>query len=233
LIFEFPYMDQPLKTQDIVDIIEIKNDVIYLKDKTLCQILTVGGINFDLKSEVEKEQILGSFQNFINTLDFPIQFFIHSRKTNISTYLKRIEERKLKENNELLKIQIEEYSSFIRSFIEENPIITKSFFIVIRYVPLLIAIEAGGILKIFKAFNSKKEQAEKEEAENLEESVRQLKFRTEQVADGLTSIGLKPAILNSEEATELYYNLYNPELTDKETLKIAKEAISEVKTETK
>lgn len=224
-------MEQTLKSQELVDVQEIRNGVVYLKDKTLCTLLTISGINFDLKSEPEKEQILGSFQNFLNTLDFPIQFFIHSRKTNVSRYLELIEKRRLEERNELLKIQINEYSAFIQSFIEQNPIITKTFFVVVRYVPPFAAVEAGGLLKIFSSFGSKKEEIAKQEAEGVEESVRQLKFRTEQVIDGLSTIGLKAVSLESEELIELFYNLYNPELTDKQDLAIAKEVVG--KTETK
>jgi len=101
-------MPEPTKpSQQFVEIKEIKNDVVYLKSGGLRKILIVSGVNFDLKSENEQTLILNGFRNFLNTLDFSVQLFIHSRKTNIDLYLEKIAARKQEEENELLKIQID------------------------------------------------------------------------------------------------------------------------------
>ena len=209
-----------LPTQKFVDIKEIKNGVVYLKRGGLRKVLIVSGINFDLKSEEEQNLILSSFRNFLNTLDFSIQFFIHSRKVNIEHYLEKMSERKQKETNELLKIQIEEYSAFIRSFVEENPIISKTFLVVVPYTPVAITKQAKGLLSMFKA-SSKKEQGVGGEED--QKRVEQLNHRVDQVVGGLEQVGLRVTPLNNEELIELYYNLYNPQLTEKKGLKIAKQ----------
>mgnify|MGYP001583105733 FL=1 len=67
-------------TQQFIGIREIKGGTIYLKSGGFRRVLIVSGINFDLKSEAEQTIILNSFQNFLNMLDFSVQFFIHSRK---------------------------------------------------------------------------------------------------------------------------------------------------------
>src|SRR3990167_5625974 len=125
-----------LPTQKFVEVKNIKNGAVFLKKGGLRKVLIVGGVNFDLKSEAEQNLILQSFQNFMNTLDFGIQFFIHSRKINVSEYLEQLKARKEEEPNELLKIQIEDYAEFIRVFVAENPIISKSFFVVVPYDPV-------------------------------------------------------------------------------------------------
>jgi type IV secretory pathway VirB4 component len=107
-------------SQDFVQIDKIDRGVAYLKKGGLFRIVMVSGINFDLKSEDEQNLILDSFQNFINTLDFSVQFFIHSRKVNVARYLDQMKARQEEETNQLLKIQIEEYIAFIRQFVEEN-----------------------------------------------------------------------------------------------------------------
>ncbi|MEK7629965.1 MAG: TraC family protein [Patescibacteria group bacterium] len=207
-------------TQKFVDIKEIKNSVVYLKNGGLRQILIVSGVNFDLKSEAEQTIILNSFQNFLNTLDFSVQFFIHSRKVNVNDYLEKIEGRRQSETNELLKIQIEEYINFIRAFVEENAIITKSFFVT---VPYETGITNSGAKGIFSLFNFKtKPAAGAEEKANAEEKLEQLSHRVNQVASGLQQIGLRVAVLNDEELIELFYNLYNPQLVEKKGLEIAK-----------
>lgn len=199
-------------TQQFVDIKDIQSGTIYLKSGGLRKVLMVNGINFDLKSEDEQKIILGSFQNFLNTLDFPVQFFIHSRKVNVSSYLERIRARKDEEPNELLKIQIGEYIEFVRSFVEQNPIITKNFFVVVPYSPSAAVEKAakGFLGKILKGNQSKKNETESASA-----VIQQLIYRVNQVKEGLENIGLRVSILGDEELTELFYNLYNPELTEK------------------
>jgi hypothetical protein len=209
-----------LPTQQFVEIKEIRDGIIYLKTGGLRKILMVSGVNFDLKSEDEQSIILNTFQNFLNGLDFPIQFFIHSRKVNVEKYLSSMEERGLSEKNQLLKIQIEEYINFIRSFVEQNAIINKSFFVIIPYDASSAAKEAGGILSFFGLGKSQKEIATAGEKQDLE----QLGHRVREVESGLEQIGLRIIELQNEELLELFYNLYNPQLTEKKDLKIFKKA---------
>jgi len=215
-------MPEPTKpSQQFVEIKEIKNDVVYLKSGGLRKILIVSGVNFDLKSETEQTLILNGFQNFLNTLDFSIQLFIHSRKTNIDLYLEKIAARKQEEENELLKIQIEEYIQFIRSFVEQNAIISKTFFVIVPYDPVALPSQTKGILSLFKKTKPSPQKIE-EEAKKTQQSLEQLNHRVDQVTHGLEQVGLRTTPLNDEELIELFYNLYNPQLIEKRGMEIAK-----------
>lgn len=212
--------NEPTKaSQDFVDIREVRDGIIYTKSNRMCRILIVSGINFDLKSDAEQNLILNSFQNFLNTIDFPVQFFIHSRKVNINAYLAMMGTMKEKEQNELLKIQIEDYISFVKSLVEENAIISKAFFVIVSYqgISAVPGDVAGGILSLFKKNESKK-QENKAPQEHLE----QLGHRVDQVTQGLESIGLRALPLEDEEIVELFYNLYNPQLVEKKGMEINK-----------
>lgn len=204
-------------TQKFVEINEIKDGIVYLKDGGIRKILIVGGINFDLKSDAEQNLILGSFQNFLNTLDYPTQFFVHSRKVNIDSYLDKMRERKEQEENELLKIQIDEYINFIKTLVDQNAIISKTFFVVVPYEGI-VATQSLGIISSF--FGSKKSQTAEAQA-TLQSKLEQLEHRVVEVKEGLEQIGLHVSELNDEELTELFYNLYNPQLIEKKDLKIA------------
>lgn len=210
-----PEVPQP--SQQFVPIREVRDGIIYLKSGGLRQILIVSGINFELKSEAEQGMILGGFQNFLNSLDFSVQFFIHSRKVNVDNYLAKMGERQTEEKNELLKIQIEEYVNFIRSFVDQNAIISKSFFVTVPYDPMTVPDATKGIMGLFKKGAPAAEKVLSEK-ENLE----QLQHRMVQVTEGLNQIGLRAAPLPNEETIELFYNLYNPQLVERETLGIAK-----------
>ncbi len=215
-------VEQPKPSQQFVALKEIKGGILYLKSGGLRKILMVSGINFDLKSEPEQNLILASFQNFLNTLDFSVQFFVHSRKANINLYLEKMEERKQDEQNELLKIQIEEYIKFVGAFVEQNAIITKNFFVVVPYEPITLVKNAKGILGIFNLKQKPNAAKIAEEETRAKGNLEQLDHRVQEAKSGLEEIGLRAVPLNDEELVELFYNLYNPQLVEKKGLEIAK-----------
>ncbi|MEK9186344.1 MAG: hypothetical protein AAB885_02025 [Patescibacteria group bacterium] len=204
-------------SQKLVSIEEIRNGIVILKNGALRQILMVSGVNFDLKSEEEQGLILYGYQNLLNALDFSIQFFIHSRKINIEGYLEKLTGREEQETNDLLKNQVREYREFIRSFVTENPIMQKSFFVVIPYDPIQVpeaALKVGrGLFSIFRKKTPISTGQEKEQ--QLEKGLTQLSQRLEQVINGLSAIGLTAVALDTNSVTELFYNLYNPEAIEK------------------
>jgi type IV secretory pathway VirB4 component len=214
-------MEPTAPTQKFIEIKEIRDGVVCLKNGKLRKILIVSGVNFDLKSEEEQTLILNSFQNFLNGLDFSTQFFIHSRKVNIERYLELITARKAEEPNKLLKVQIEEYAEFIKSFVEQNAIITKTFFAVVPFDPIIIPGQTAGLLSMFKKSKPTTGQPPKEELSD-QKNLQQLNQRVDQVVNGLTEIGLRAVPLDDKALTELFYNLYNPRLVEKRGLEISK-----------
>ncbi|MDO8442693.1 MAG: hypothetical protein Q7S81_00275 [bacterium] len=203
-----------LATQQFVNIESIENGIIKLKGGAYRKILIVSGMNFDLKSPEEQEMIIFSFQGFLNSLDFSIQFFIHSRKLNIENYLKMVKDRENQETNELLKNQIFEYGEFVKSFVAQNAIMSKNFFVVVPFDPVRIS-ETGGKLKnkIFGLFGGKEPEGAQEKTE--QEYLEQLDQRVNGVIDGLNQIGLRTVPLNDAELSELFYNIYNPSTIEK------------------
>src|SRR5579863_7268960 len=102
---------------DLVDIEEIRGDVVIVKDGSLKQIVMVGGVNFALKSENEQNIITQGYQNFLNAIDFSMQIVIHSRKVNIDKYIEGLLARKAVETSPLLQNQIDEYAEFVKGFV--------------------------------------------------------------------------------------------------------------------
>jgi hypothetical protein len=180
----------------------------------------VSGINFELKSEEEQNVIAYAYQNFLNALDFSVQIVIHSRKMNVDGYLEKLRERQDLETNELLKNQISEYLEFVKSFVETNAVMAKTFFAVVPYDPIVIP---GGGKKLlgFLGIGAGKKTAPLEQAP--EQKTAQINQRAEEVINGLSQIGLRVVALNDEELIELFYNLYNPSAVERKELKIAKE----------
>jgi len=213
-------------TQELVAVEDIKNSTVILKDGSLRQIVMVGGINFALKSQTEQEVLAQAYQNFLNGVDFPLQILIHSRKINIDKYLESLSKHRERETSALLQNQIDEYQEFIRSFVQKNAIMEKTFLVIVPFFPFGIA-TTETIGKFLPFLGKKKDAAAeaktKEEAEaNFEENLAQLRQRVSQVQDGLSTIGLDTAVLDDEQLVELFYNFYNPETVEKEEINLPK-----------
>src|SRR3990167_5698058 len=151
-------------TQDLVAIKEIKEGTLVLKDGGLRQIIMVGGVNFALKSEMEQNILTQGYQNFLPSVSFPLQIVIHSRKVNIEKYLDELASYQTAETSPLLKNQAEEYREFIRSFVQKNAIMEKSFFVTIPFTPIGLPTAKSVSRSTFSLpFLRRKQDPEKEE----------------------------------------------------------------------
>lgn len=199
-----------------VDIKTIRDGVVVLNDGSMRAVLLVSSVNFDLKSSDEQVAIIGAYQNFLNSLDFPVQIVISSRKLNISPYTELLKEKAREQRNELLKIQIVEYREFIKNLTEVTNIMSKFFYLVIPFAP--IEDESEGMLgKISKAINPSQNVTEHEEL--FETYKNQLWQRVDHAAAALGGTGLHFTTLNTDELIELYYGMYNPSEYAQATIK--------------
>ena len=102
-----PKAEQNPPTQEFLDIQEIKDGVVILKNGGLRAVLMVSSINFDLKSTDEQDAIISYYQSFLNSLDFPVQIIISSRRINLKHYLEDLDQKSKEQTNELLHLQME------------------------------------------------------------------------------------------------------------------------------
>ena len=192
-------------SQDFVPIKEIRDGIVTLKDGSLRVVLIASSLNFALKSEDEQNAIISQFQNFLNSLEFSIQIFVQSRKLDIRPYIALLEKQYQRTTNELMQIQIHEYIEFVKNFVDVSNIMTKNFFIVVPYSPVKLTVKNNPISKLFgKTTNLKQKDA------TFEEHVSQLEQRVAVVKQGLMRTGIRVIKLNTEEAIELYYKIFNP-----------------------
>ncbi len=195
-------------SQEFVAVKEIRDGVIILEDNQMRMALMASSLNFALKSTDEQEAIITQYQDFLNSLDFSIQFFIESRHLNIEPYLDNLRETEKKQTNELLKIQGREYIEFVKNFVSLTQIVSRTFYVIIPFTPPVF----GGTTGIFAKFFGKKKEKNKNgfEENNFEEYKSQLIQRSDAVIQGLARAGVRAVALNTEELIELFYNLYKP-----------------------
>ena len=203
-------MSTGASAQDFLAIDTIREDLVLLKEGGYRVILMCSSLNFALKSSDEQDAIIYQYQNFLNALDFPLQFVIHSRRLNISPYLDSLRARQKEEDNELLKIQINEYVEFVQSFVEMTNIMSKTFYVIVPFTPSILE-EKGGMIGALKSIvSSRKRPADGGDPGSFEEHKNQLWQRVDTVVSGLRRFGVRSTPLNTEELIELFYGLYNP-----------------------
>jgi hypothetical protein len=195
------------KAQDFVPIKDIKDGLIYTDDGRIKAVLAVSSLNLSLKAEEEQNAIISQFQGFLNTLDFPVQVHVESRRINIRPYLDSLEERQEVVTDELMKNQIREYRQFVKTFAEKTNIMNKRFFVIIDYAKG--SDSKSNPMSSIMSFG-KKSKVEDDNDMTLDSWKTQLEQRISIVAGGLSGVGLQVNMLGTEELVELFYRTYNP-----------------------
>ncbi len=202
-------------TQRYLDIAEIRDDMVILKDGTVRAVLLVSSINFALKSSDEQEAIIQSYMSFLNGLEFPVQIVIQSRKMNIDAYMNHLNEQQKKTANELLRAQISDYRTFVNELVELGQIMQKRFYLVLPYDPVTNK-RKNFFARLGDALSPT--AAAKLNQKQIADRVEQLSRRSEMIAGELSSMGLGSARLDTQALIQLYYEVYNPDLFDTERL---------------
>ncbi|MBI2577616.1 MAG: hypothetical protein HYV77_02095 [Candidatus Wildermuthbacteria bacterium] len=194
-------------TQQFLPVSEIKQGVLILRDRGIRGVLMVSSQNFALKSQEEQDATIYQFQNFLNSLDFPLQITMQSRRLNITGYLDYIKNLEAQQTSTLLQKQTEDYRKFISQLISSGSILAKSFFVVVPFSGLEV-ISTGSKQSLLKRGTQGLGKISDEQFERMRS---QLWQRMEYVALGLRRAGLHAVPLNTEELIELLWSWHHPQ----------------------
>ncbi len=200
-------------TQDFLEIQDIREGILILKNQGLRGVMMVSSLNFALKSEDEQTATIYAFQNFLNSLDFSCQIIIQSRNINITPYLDELKDLEEKQTNELLKEQTVSYREFIKQLVQGETIMTKNFYVVVPYT-LMEGLGMVAVTKRFsldKLFGKKKQAAAVMADADFQRCKTQLWQRMEFLAMGLRRCGLEAIPLTTAELIELFWAIHHPE----------------------
>jgi hypothetical protein len=195
-------------TQRYLDIAEIRDDMVLMKDGTVRAVLLVSSINFALKSGEEQEAIIQAYITFLNSLEFPLQVVIQSRRMNIDKYLASLSEQERLTTNDLLRAQIADYRNFVKELVELGEIMQKKFFMVVPYDPVTSK-RKNWFTRFSEALSPS--TAANLNQKQLSDRVEQLARRVDLVTGMLASMSLQAARLDTQGLIELYYTAYNPD----------------------
>ncbi len=206
--------------QNTLQIAEVRENMVIMRDGSFRAVIACKSINFDLMSSREREGVEYSYQNFLNSLYFPIQVFIRSQRVDIGPYIDRLVSMRRDQDNMLLGVLMDDYINFIDVLSQEANIMDKSFFIVVPFYPSGDLSDLRGQAKGFfgKLLAKPANETIKIDEANYAKAKDEIGNRVNAVMSGLFQLGVKSVQLNTKELGELYYNIYNPDTAVREPL---------------
>ncbi len=188
----------PIKatTQSFIEIEEIQDDIVLMRDFSAVTVLEVGAVNFWLLSEDEQTSIIQSYANLLNSLSFPVQILIVSKKMDISSYLEHIDLKLKAQSDPALQQRLTKYRDYIKSTVKKTSVLEKRFFFVIPFSPLEMGVSGANTRGLKKDYV-------------ITRAKTALYPKRDNMVRLLSKIGLKATPVFKQGLTEIYYNLYN------------------------
>lgn len=199
-------------TQDHLDIYDIRDNIVLLKNGDIALIIETTSVNFQLLSSFEQDQKIQAFSELINSLNFELQVVIHTEPIDMRRYLRYLKENYKKLDSEDLKDQMKSYIKFVKELVVQNNILQKRFFVVIPYRSgQLSAKELNPVQKVVDVILGRKRITEIKNADEIvEKALIQLIPKRDHIMKMLSRIGLGSKQLNDNELLLLFYSYYNP-----------------------
>ena len=206
--------------QSSLQLSEIRDNMVIMTDGSLRAVISCQSINFDLMSDKEREGVEYSYQQFLNSLNFPIQILVRSQRVDIGPYLDKLIDTRRNQDNMLLGVLMDDYINYIDALAEGANIMEKSFYIVIPYFPHG---DAANLIDQGKGFFGKlfarpKNTITRINAADYQKAKDEIKNRVDAVMAGLFQIGIQSVQMETKALGELYYNFYNPDTAVRQPL---------------
>ncbi|OGK29333.1 hypothetical protein A3I56_00795 [Candidatus Roizmanbacteria bacterium RIFCSPLOWO2_02_FULL_43_10] len=186
-------------TQKFTEVEAVKDDILMLQDYSCCVIIESGAVNFGLLAEEEQRAMIYSYASMLNSLSFPVQIVILSKRMDISAYLDYLEDRVNSQHDPIYLEKLQDYQIFIKSIVKKNTILEKSFHFVVPFLPLEMGVSGA------------KRKMDHEYVFTRAKTA--LYPKRDHVLRLLKKTGLGGKTLYEQELAELFYNLYNPTST--------------------
>lgn len=216
-----PPPTNPNTTQNTLLFSELRDNMVIMNDGSFRAVVACKSINFDLMSSKEREGIEYSYQNFLNSLYFPVQILIRSQRVDIGPYIERLTNIRRDQENMLLNVLTDDYIDFIDTLSQEANIMDKSFYVIVPYWPHgdINTLKRGSKSLFGTIFGGTPQQrAIVVDHAQYEKAKDEIKNHVDAVMSGLFQLGIKCVQLSTKELGELYYNFYNPDTAVREPL---------------
>mgnify|MGYP001575716476 CR=1 FL=1 len=194
-------------TQDHLDIDDILNDIVILKDGSACMVLEVNAVNFGLLSEREQDATIYAYAQLLNSLTFSIQIVVISKRKDISAYIEKLNAYLAKIETPKLKDQLTKYRDFVKAIVRQGNVLDKKFYISIPFSSLEL-----GVGSAVKSLGGKSAKHTLPKEYIIDRAITNLLPKRDHLFRLLARIGLKGRQLSSQELLQLFFDSYNPGL---------------------
>ncbi|MBI4092220.1 MAG: hypothetical protein HY427_03390 [Candidatus Levybacteria bacterium] len=188
-------------TQDFTEIVDISDDIVFLKGGNACMIMEVSSVNFFLLSQDEQNARIYGYMSLLNSLSSSVQILIVSRRVDLGSYIKLIEEKISNIQNQKIREQLTLYRDFIKDLIKGEGLLDKKNYIVIPFSQLELGV----------ATTVKTQRPDKKNLQLSERVKTGLLSKRNNIATQVERMGLIARPLSTNELIKLYYELFNQE----------------------
>jgi hypothetical protein len=206
-------------TQDHLEIEDVLDNLVLLKDGSAAMIITTTAVNFGLLSESEQDATIYAYAALLNSLTFPIQIVIRSNKKDITGYEKLLAEQEQKAIKPENKDRIRKYREFIEETVRQRNVLDKKFYVIIPFyfLELGVAKSASAVVKSGRAnLPFPKEYIVGRAKMTLEP-------KRDHIIHQLSRLGLRARQLTTKEIIQLFFEIYNPDSSQGQILADSKE----------
>ena len=179
--------------QDFLPFDDIQNGIIILPNYCYRAILECTSLNYDLKTEGERDQIEMSFQRFINSLSFPTSIFLQTKEIDNSS---RIES--LKKEVQQTLVEFPGISTYAEQYIKDMQTLNTRIGNNQQKKPYIII-----------TYDEASQLGQLSDGEKAAYAAKELQTRCNAISQGLDAVGVRTQRLGTPELIELIYSCYN------------------------
>jgi len=201
-------------TQEFLDIEDIVDDIVLLRDGSCATIIQTAAVNFGLLAEEEQDALIYAYGALLNSLSFPLQICVMSKRMDISSYIELISQEETKQPNPVIKDRLRRYREFILSIVKDNKVLEKKFYLIIPFSSLELGVKGA-----FGMGKKKKLPFPKDYI--ISRAKTALLPKRDHILRQLGRIGIKGKQLVTQELVEFFYNIYNPTYTGERLAEVA------------
>lgn len=172
---------------------DIRDGMIVLGGHKYRAVIEASSTNYNLKTDKEKEMIEISFQRFLNSLTFPATIYIQTR---------------VMDNTKMLQTMQEELQEAVNQYPQLSAY-ANNYFGEMNNLNTYIGNNKQKKKYIIIPFENVENLQNLSDEEKYEHSLKELQTRVSMVIDGLSSVGVRANMLNTQELAELVFSTYH------------------------
>lgn len=187
-------------TQNFTEIQNITDDIVFFKDNTAASIIEISAVNFYLLSKEEQDARIYAYMSFLNSLAFQVQILIISKKIDLSSYLKLLDQKIASSQNSKIGKNLKEYKEFIKELTKGEELLDKKIYAVVPFSHL----ELGPI-------SSTQTVAKGTAPDYIQRAKEKIFNKRNLIITQFQRMGLYARPVKTDELTKLFYEIYNQE----------------------